>query len=309
MPPARDAGRITRSQTGGRLSTISNNAGNRRREVSGRGVRLRTSALHSLDLLDQLMANAHVLATRSTGRRSTRERRGTQEGSTSALSSSSPEPTLIDNTIMIATPPERNVQVVDLDSWNPPSSTGTTVNRTRRPLEVDLTCELDDEVFVVLEDIINPSRRSSVISLPVELENSSTRTASNATASTRRNPTVSMAEIGSTTTATSTSSTSASNCLNSSDASKIKENESLKASTSTTDGAASLSTSDFATGIQCPICLDSLPQMKAANHQLQSTICGHLFCHPCIVRVISNTKQCPTCRQSLTVKKIHPIFI
>ena len=169
------------------------------------------------------MANAHVLATRSTGRyklthqlgilcksiltstvlshtfhcrRSTRERRGTQEGSTSALSSSSPEPTLIDNTIMIATPPERNVQVVDLDSWNPPSSTGTTVNRTRRPLEVDLTCELDDEVFVVLEDIINPSRRSSVISLPVELENSSTRTASNATASTRRNPTVSMAEIG-----------------------------------------------------------------------------------------------------------------
>lgn len=69
------------------------------------------------------------------------------------------------------------------------------------------------------------------------------------------------------------------------------------------------STRDATTGIQCPICLDTLPQMKAANHQLHSTTCGHLFCHPCIMQVISNTKHCPTCRQLLTVKKIHPIFI
>jgi len=116
----------------------------------------------------------------------------------------------------------------------------------------------------------------------------------------------------------STAAESASNRLDYSDASETKEKAGLEASksafdgaasTSTHDGTASTSTRDVTTGIQCPICLDTLAQMKAANHQLHSTTCGHLFCHPCIIQVISNTKKCPTCRQSLTVKKIHPIFI
>ena len=123
--------------------------------------------------------------------RSTRERRVRQGGSTLNRSSGSPESSLIDNTIMIATPPSRNVQVVDLDSWNPPPPTSTTVNRTRRPLEVDLTCELDDEVFVVLEDIINPSRRPPANPLPVELVGHSSRTEMNAATSTRRGSAVS----------------------------------------------------------------------------------------------------------------------
>lgn len=62
-------------------------------------------------------------------------------------------------------------------------------------------------------------------------------------------------------------------------------------------------------GIQCPICLDSLSQVKEANQQMHSTVCGHLFCGPCIKRVISTTQQCPTCRQKLDARKIHPIFI
>lgn len=284
MPSARDAGRITRSQTRtfGRASAINTNVRNRRsaRGVRNLGVRLRTSAVTGLELLDSLISDStdrSGLSTRFTGR-STRERRVRQGGSTLNRSSGSPEPSLIDNTIMIATPPSRNVQVVDLDSWNPPPPTSTTVNRTRRPLEVDLTCELDDEVFVVLEDIINPSRRPPANPLPVELVGHSSRTEMNAATSTRRDSAVSTGQ----TTVTASS---------------------VSTSTSTS------STRDATTGIQCPICLDTLPQMKAANHQLHSTTCGHLFCHPCIMQVISNTKHCPTCRQLLTVKKIHPIFI
>lgn len=62
-------------------------------------------------------------------------------------------------------------------------------------------------------------------------------------------------------------------------------------------------------GIHCPICFDTLDQVKATNNQMHSTICGHLFCGPCITKVIANTNQCPTCRQVLDMRKIHPIFI
>jgi hypothetical protein len=41
-----------------------------------------------------------------------------------------------------------NVQVVDLIT--PVVQLQVPVHRVRRPLEVDLTCDLDDEVFVVL---------------------------------------------------------------------------------------------------------------------------------------------------------------
>ena len=67
--------------------------------------------------------------------------------------------------------------------------------------------------------------------------------------------------------------------------------------------------SESSVAIHCPICLDSLSQVKAANQQMHSTTCGHLFCGPCIMRVLAATQQCPTCRKRLDVRKIHPIFI
>nr|XP_021187815.2 uncharacterized protein LOC110374436 [Helicoverpa armigera] len=45
----------------------------------------------------------------------------------------------------------------------------------------------------------------------------------------------------------------------------------------------------------CPICLDPLTSAGIA-----STICGHVFCLPCIQTAIkSNGKKCPTCRKAL----------
>lgn len=66
---------------------------------------------------------------------------------------------------------------------------------------------------------------------------------------------------------------------------------------------------DSSNGIYCPVCLDTLSQVKEANHQMQSTTCGHIFCGPCITKVVAATQQCPTCRKRLDMRKIHPIFI
>lgn len=45
----------------------------------------------------------------------------------------------------------------------------------------------------------------------------------------------------------------------------------------------------------CPICLDPLTSAGIA-----STICGHVFCLPCIQTAIkANGKKCPTCRKAL----------
>ncbi|KAJ2946587.1 hypothetical protein O0L34_g12642 [Tuta absoluta] len=56
----------------------------------------------------------------------------------------------------------------------------------------------------------------------------------------------------------------------------------------------------------CPICMDSL-----ANTTVASTLCGHVFCMPCIRAAIrANGKKCPTCRKALKGKDgYHQIFI
>ncbi|XP_060517710.1 uncharacterized protein LOC132696732 isoform X2 [Cylas formicarius] len=58
-------------------------------------------------------------------------------------------------------------------------------------------------------------------------------------------------------------------------------------------------------GPSCPICLDPF----AADVQIMTTICGHIFCKPCITKVAKSIKKCPTCRKSVNIKKIHPIYM
>jgi len=85
---------------------------------------------------------------------------------------------------------------------------------------------------------------------------------------------------------------------------------SLGAQSSTRKATESSSQEAPAAGvIQCPICLDTLEQIKAANKKVTSTTCGHIFCGPCIKQAIVEAKQCPSCRKSLDMRKIHPIFI
>ncbi|XP_050305378.1 uncharacterized protein LOC126742674 isoform X2 [Anthonomus grandis grandis] len=56
----------------------------------------------------------------------------------------------------------------------------------------------------------------------------------------------------------------------------------------------------------CPVCLEQL----GGGRQAMSTLCGHMFCEPCLQQVIKSTKSCPSCRKRLTKKSMyHPIYI
>lgn len=55
---------------------------------------------------------------------------------------------------------------------------------------------------------------------------------------------------------------------------------------------------------KCPICLDMFTM-----DQIFSTICGHLFCGPCIQSVINTRKKCPMCNRGLKPNQVHRLFI
>lgn len=55
---------------------------------------------------------------------------------------------------------------------------------------------------------------------------------------------------------------------------------------------------------KCPICLDVFEM-----NEILSTMCGHLFCEPCIRNVIKTRKKCPMCNKGLKSNQIHRIFI
>ena len=77
--------------------------------------------------------------------------------------------------------------------------------------------------------------------------------------------------------------------------------------------------------IQCPVCLDSLSEIKSrgkiselyilsspqppSDRGLVSTVCGHVFCEPCLAACLHSRGRCPTCRERLGPGKYHPIYL
>lgn len=55
--------------------------------------------------------------------------------------------------------------------------------------------------------------------------------------------------------------------------------------------------------INCAVCLEPPNENKP-----MSTICGHIFCEPCIKMAIAQSKKCPLCKKNLSLKSIHPIY-
>ena len=63
-------------------------------------------------------------------------------------------------------------------------------------------------------------------------------------------------------------------------------------------------------GLSCPICLDTADQIKESGRQLMSTVCGHIYCGPCLLEFFKVHKNCcPMCRKKLTHKQYHPLFV
>lgn len=55
----------------------------------------------------------------------------------------------------------------------------------------------------------------------------------------------------------------------------------------------------------CPICMENL-----SNRTVASTICGHIFCMPCIQAATkTGGKKCPTCRKALRGAGFHQLFL
>lgn len=61
----------------------------------------------------------------------------------------------------------------------------------------------------------------------------------------------------------------------------------------------------------CPICLETIQDLKKQNKRLMSTICGHILCKVCATSLIRTSRkiECPTCRKLLLEKDIHNLFL
>lgn len=56
--------------------------------------------------------------------------------------------------------------------------------------------------------------------------------------------------------------------------------------------------------VSCPICFESVFVKRAA-----STVCGHMFCHSCIMREVGIRRKCPMCQRQLNASQVIPIFM
>lgn len=67
------------------------------------------------------------------------------------------------------------------------------------------------------------------------------------------------------------------------------------------------------TELICPICLESVKNLKSLKVRIMSTQCGHIVCDPCSSGMFkcSKTKsiECPICRKSLKLDSIHEIYL
>lgn len=55
---------------------------------------------------------------------------------------------------------------------------------------------------------------------------------------------------------------------------------------------------------KCPICLEMFTMDR-----ILSTMCGHLYCAPCIQGVVKTRKKCPMCNRGLKQNQLHRIYI
>ena len=74
----------------------------------------------------------------------------------------------------------------------------------------------------------------------------------------------------------------------------------------------------------CPICMDTISEIKLSQRALMATQCGHIFCSPCLkklskdylvekrqrtFRFMVTAVQCPTCRQICRLESCIPIYL
>uniref|UniRef100_A0A1A8NXN4 Ring finger protein 4 n=1 Tax=Nothobranchius pienaari TaxID=704102 RepID=A0A1A8NXN4_9TELE len=61
--------------------------------------------------------------------------------------------------------------------------------------------------------------------------------------------------------------------------------------------------------ISCPICLDHYSEIVDSGRLVVSTKCGHVFCSQCLRDALRTSHTCPTCRNKLTSRQYHPLYV
>ncbi|EQC34146.1 hypothetical protein SDRG_08354 [Saprolegnia diclina VS20] len=56
-----------------------------------------------------------------------------------------------------------------------------------------------------------------------------------------------------------------------------------------------------ATDFDCNICLDRVKEPVV-------TLCGHLYCWPCLFQWIANHNECPVCKAGVTKENVIPVY-
>ncbi|CAF0931003.1 unnamed protein product [Brachionus calyciflorus] len=64
----------------------------------------------------------------------------------------------------------------------------------------------------------------------------------------------------------------------------------------------------------CPICLETIVNLKRNGMRLNVSICGHILCKQCTEQLTKNANnksrlECPSCRKTLRTNEIHELFI
>ncbi|XP_024120375.1 RING finger protein 4 isoform X1 [Oryzias melastigma] len=61
--------------------------------------------------------------------------------------------------------------------------------------------------------------------------------------------------------------------------------------------------------ISCPVCLDLYSEIVGSGRLVVSTKCGHVFCSQCLRDALTSSHTCPTCRNRLTSRQYHPLYV
>ncbi|XP_069600963.1 E3 ubiquitin-protein ligase RNF4 [Ranitomeya imitator] len=101
----------------------------------------------------------------------------------------------------------------------------------------------------------------------------------------------------------------ATSCILSSDDEDALDNDILASRRSSKLPPTMHTTSRSSGSVTCPICMDGYSEIVQSGRLIVSTKCGHIFCSQCLRDSIKSMAKCPTCRQKLTAKQYHPIYI
>ncbi|XP_073504722.1 E3 ubiquitin-protein ligase RNF4 [Phyllobates terribilis] len=98
-------------------------------------------------------------------------------------------------------------------------------------------------------------------------------------------------------------------CILSSDDEDTRDNDILASTRSSNPQSTNHTSSRLSGSVTCPICMDGYSEIIQSGRLIVSTKCGHIFCSQCLRDALKSVATCPACRQKLTAKQYHPIYI